>query len=59
MSKSMYDKNLDAAKMRLEKSKIKIIQRHKTNNENELDDLVSGVLDEVELKRREKGLDDD
>jgi hypothetical protein len=55
----MYDKNLDAAKMRLEKSKIKIIQRHKTNNENELDDLVSGVLDEVELKRREKGLDDD
>lgn len=59
MSKSMYDKNLDAAKMRLEKSKIKIIQRHKTNNENELDDLVSGVLDEVELKRREKGLGDD
>ncbi len=59
MVNSIHDKKLEEAKNRLKKAKDKISKKHKENNEDEPDNLVSGVLDEVELKRREKGLDDD
>jgi hypothetical protein len=53
---SSYENELEQAKKRLNKAKIKI--KHNTESTmDEPDNLVSGVLDEVELKRREQGKD--
>ena len=48
-----YDDELELAKERLKKGSEKIKQRHRQSDTEEPDDLVSGVLDEVEIKRRE------
>lgn len=53
-----HDDELEAAKERLKKAKEKIKKKQKSDLD-EPDDLVSGILDEVELKRREKGKDSD
>ena len=48
-----YDDELELTKERLKKGSEKIKQRHRQSDTEEPDDLVSGVLDEVEIKRRE------
>lgn len=52
------DSEIEQAKNRLKKAKAKI-NRIYVGSMGEPNDLVSGVLDEVELKRREKGKDTD
>ncbi len=59
MSSKKHIRSIRFAANRLKKAKDTIAQKHKENNEDEPDSLVSGILDEVELKRREKGLDND
>ena len=55
------DENLsiEEAKNRLKEAKDKIVKRHQTSSKKEPSLLVSGQLDEVELKRRQKGKSDD
>jgi len=56
---SSLDEELELARERFKKGAKKIKQRHSQSNAEEPDNLVSGILDEVELKRRELGKDND
>ncbi len=57
---SYYEEELEKAKNRLKKAKKSIDERCKQRRPmKEPKTLVSGPIDEVELMRRQKGLDDD
>ena len=51
--------SIEEAKNRLKKAKDKIVKRHQTCSKQEPSLLISGQLDEVELKRRQQEERDD
>lgn len=51
--------SIEEAREKMRKAKAKIDERHKAADKKEPDLLISGHFDELELKRRDKGLSDD
>ena len=51
--------SIEEAREKMRKAKAKIEERHKASDKEEPDLLISGHFDELELKRRDKGISDD
>ncbi len=51
--------SIEEAREKMRKARAKIDERHKVSRKEEPDLLISGHFDELEIKRRDKGISDD